>query len=44
MTEKIYQYQGESIRVTYDAKRCIHAAECVHGLPDVFDPEARPDA
>jgi CDGSH-type Zn-finger protein/uncharacterized Fe-S cluster protein YjdI len=22
--------------------RCIHAAECVHGLPGVFDPQARP--
>ena len=28
--------------VTYDAKRCIHAAECVHGLPAVFDSNAKP--
>ena len=28
--------------VTYDAKRCIHAEECVHGLPQVFDPNRRP--
>lgn len=39
---KLRRYIGESITVTYDLKRCIHAAECVHGLPAVFDPEARP--
>jgi CDGSH-type Zn-finger protein/uncharacterized Fe-S cluster protein YjdI len=39
---KIRQYGGEGIRVTYDAERCIHAAECVHGLPAVFDPNRRP--
>lgn len=42
MSHKIHEYKGESIRVTYDSKRCIHAAECVHGLPGVFDPKARP--
>ncbi len=42
MGEKLHEYQGEKARVTFDAKRCIHAAECVHGLPGVFDPEARP--
>ncbi len=39
---KVHEYRGKSIAVTYDAKRCIHAAECVHGLPGVFDPKARP--
>jgi CDGSH-type Zn-finger protein/uncharacterized Fe-S cluster protein YjdI len=39
---KISSYDAEGIRVTYDAARCIHVAECVHGLPDVFDPESRP--
>ena len=42
MSSKIHQYRGQSVLVTYDAKRCIHAAECVHGLPSVFDPQARP--
>ncbi len=28
--------------VTWDATRCIHAAECVRGLPEVFDPAAKP--
>jgi uncharacterized Fe-S cluster protein YjdI/CDGSH-type Zn-finger protein len=35
-------YRGEGIDVTYDAKRCIHAAECVRGLPAVFDTRRRP--
>jgi CDGSH-type Zn-finger protein/uncharacterized Fe-S cluster protein YjdI len=39
---KTKQYDGDGIRVTYDAERCIHAAECVHGLPSVFDPDRRP--
>ncbi len=39
---RIHQYEGESIEVSYDARRCIHAAECVRGLPGVFDPSARP--
>ena len=42
MAGKVQEYEGESVTVTYDAKRCIHAAECVHGLPGVFDPKARP--
>ena len=39
---KIRSYEAEGIRVTYDAARCIHAAECVRGLPNVFDPERTP--
>jgi CDGSH-type Zn-finger protein/uncharacterized Fe-S cluster protein YjdI len=35
-------YPGASITVRYDAKRCIHAAECVQGLPAVFDTSKRP--
>jgi len=42
MSGKVHEYEGQSVVVTYDAKRCIHAAECVHGLPGVFDPKARP--
>ncbi|WP_063795275.1 (4Fe-4S)-binding protein [Streptomyces silaceus] len=41
-------YRGDSLTVTFDAGRCIHAAECVRGLPRVFDtgrrPWIRPDA
>lgn len=39
---KIHEYTGKAVLVTYDARRCIHAAECVQGLPNVFDPAARP--
>ena len=39
---KLHRYEGRGGIVTYDAKRCIHAAECVHGLPAVFDPKAKP--
>ncbi|MEV4016826.1 (4Fe-4S)-binding protein [Nonomuraea angiospora] len=35
-------YEGQSITVTFEARRCLHAAECVHGLPEVFDPGERP--
>ncbi len=37
-----HRYQGDEIAVTYEVKRCIHATECVRGLPSVFDPERRP--
>jgi CDGSH-type Zn-finger protein/uncharacterized Fe-S cluster protein YjdI len=42
MTGKIHRYTSADIDVTYDAKRCIHAAECVRGLPAVFDTQKRP--
>ena len=42
MSGKIREYSSDGITVTYDAKRCIHAAECVHGVPEVFDPERKP--
>lgn len=42
MQEKIITYNGDGITVTYDVKRCIHAAKCVDGLPSVFNPERKP--
>ncbi len=42
MDEKIYTYEGDDVTVTYDLKRCVHAAECVKGLPQVFDPNKKP--
>ncbi|MFD6679639.1 (4Fe-4S)-binding protein [Micromonospora parva] len=35
-------YQGRKITVTFEAGRCRHAAECVRGLPEVFDTSQRP--
>ncbi len=42
MERKTRQYEAEGIVVEYEVARCIHAEECVHGLPEVFDVEARP--
>jgi uncharacterized Fe-S cluster protein YjdI len=30
------------VTVYYDRSRCRHYAECVRGLPQVFDPARRP--
>lgn len=35
-------YEDERITVFWDAKLCIHVAECIRHLPDVFDPMSRP--
>ena len=35
-------YKGENITITFDLKRCIHAAECGRRLPAVFDANRRP--
>lgn len=35
-------YTAPGITVYYDARRCLHVANCVRGLPDVFKPKDRP--
>jgi uncharacterized Fe-S cluster protein YjdI/CDGSH-type Zn-finger protein len=35
-------YHSAQLTVTFDAARCLHATECIRGLPQVFDPAARP--
>jgi len=35
-------YTGERVTVYYDARRCVHFAECIRGLPEVFDVQTRP--
>ena len=35
MRDEVRHYANESIDITYDARRCIHASECVRGLPAV---------
>ena len=42
MTDKVKTYWSDDIVVAYDAGRCIHAAECVRGLPGVFDTGKQP--
>ena len=35
-------YQGSEITVYFDAQRCRHSAECLRGLPGVFNGRQRP--
>lgn len=42
METKVRTYEGKNATVTWDQKRCIHFAACVRGIPDVFDPNAKP--
>ena len=41
-SDKIRHYADEQIDISYDVRRCIHAAECIRGLPAVFDKTRRP--
>lgn len=36
------RYEGSVVDITYSAKRCIHAEECVQRLAAVFDNKRRP--
>ena len=38
----VRRYALDGGRVVWDAARCRHAAECVRGLPEVFDTAKRP--
>ncbi len=42
MSDRVREYAGKDVVVRYDVKRCIHAAECVNGLPTVFNPDRKP--
>jgi uncharacterized Fe-S cluster protein YjdI len=35
-------YTGAEVDVSFDTARCRHAAECVRGLPSVFDTKRKP--
>lgn len=35
-------YTGALLDVSFDGALCAHAAECVRGMPSVFDTSARP--
>ena len=36
------EYVGDEIAVGWEPALCIHAGECVRGMPDVFNADARP--
>ena len=40
MTER--SYRGTDVEVSFDGDLCVHATECVRGLPAVFDRDRRP--
>ena len=49
MADKIQKYEGKDMAVYFEGDRCIHAARCVSGLPNVFKanipgPWIEPDA
>jgi uncharacterized Fe-S cluster protein YjdI len=37
VTKRLQSYEGEGITVTFDPNICTHSANCVRGLPAVFD-------
>lgn len=38
----VHYYAALDIEVSYDPRRCIHAARCLKGLPAVFDEKRHP--
>jgi uncharacterized Fe-S cluster protein YjdI len=36
------EYKNDKLVVRYDPAICIHAGECVHGLPSVFNLSKKP--
>ncbi len=42
MSAKLHEYHGATVTVTFDSALCLHAAECVRGLPKVFDSTRKP--
>ena len=42
MADSRKRYTGRAVDVSFDPGRCRHAAECLRGLPGVFDTGRRP--
>lgn len=40
--DTVRHYANDAIDISYDPPRCIHAAECIRGLPAVFERNRRP--
>jgi uncharacterized Fe-S cluster protein YjdI/CDGSH-type Zn-finger protein len=40
--ERVIPYKGKKIVVKFSMDRCTHVAECLMGLPEVFDTRRRP--
>jgi uncharacterized Fe-S cluster protein YjdI len=42
MTSRRKPYRGPNIVVTFEPRRCLHTAECLRALPEVFDNRRTP--
>jgi len=42
MSKPVQEHRGKELIVRYDPNICLHAGECVRGLPPVFDVQKRP--
>ena len=42
MTEITKEYTNGELTIVWKPKKCIHAAECVKALPNVYDPNRKP--
>ena len=39
---KVKEYSNGEVTIRWQPKLCIHSEKCWRGLPEVFDPQARP--
>jgi uncharacterized Fe-S cluster protein YjdI/CDGSH-type Zn-finger protein len=39
---QLKEYEGRLVTVSFEPVRCLHAAECIRGLPQVFNLDNRP--
>lgn len=42
MNEEFKKYKGKDIDVIFHSERCVHSANCVRGLPGVFNVKKKP--
>ncbi len=42
MKEIVKRYSNGEVTVVWKPSACVHSARCFRGLPEVFDPRARP--
>ena len=40
--KETHEYTNGELTIVWKPKKCIHSGNCVRGLPQVFDPRARP--
>lgn len=40
--QNIKEYSNGEVTILWDASKCIHSANCVKNLPEVFKPKEKP--